>query len=142
MPGLAGQHPPSIPLKRGEHTFRMLEQTLGWTTPMLRDPNTADTWTWVVLAAHTQLRLARPLAADHHLPWQRPARPGCLTPARVRRDFRNIHQTMTSPTQAPNPSGPCHPLGTKNCTGAPRPAVGKKHPKQSSEIKRQANFVR
>ncbi|MEZ5086210.1 MAG: hypothetical protein R2722_08160 [Tessaracoccus sp.] len=55
-----------------EHTFRFLKQTLGWTRPMLRDPEVADRWTWLVLAAHTQLRLARPLAADHRLPWQPP----------------------------------------------------------------------
>lgn len=114
-----------------EHTFRMLKQTLGWTTPMLRDPNAADNWTWVVLAAHTQLRLARPIAADHRLPWQRPAPPGCLTPARVRRDFRNIHQNMTNPANAPKPTrpGPGRPPGTKNRTRAPRPPIGKKHPK-------------
>jgi hypothetical protein len=110
-----------------EHTFRMLKQTLGWTRPMLRNPNTADTWTWLILVAHTQLRLARPIAADHRLPWQRPARPGCLTPARVRRDFRNIHQTMPTPAQAPKLSrpGPGRPPGTPNRTRAPRPPVGK-----------------
>jgi hypothetical protein len=111
-----------------EHTFRMLKQTLGWTTPMLRNPATADTWTWLVLAAHTQLRLARPIAADHRLPWQRPARPGCLTPARVRRDFRNIHQNMANPASAPKLTrpGPGRPPGTPNRTRAPRPPVGKK----------------
>ncbi len=39
-----------------EHTFRMLKQTLGWTTPELREPATADRWTWLVIAADTQLR--------------------------------------------------------------------------------------
>src|SRR6185437_10722238 len=47
-----------------EHTFRFLKQTLGWTRPKLRSPQAADRWTWLVIAAHTQLRLARPLAAD------------------------------------------------------------------------------
>jgi hypothetical protein len=51
-----------------EHTFRFLKQALGWARPHLRDPAAADRWTWLVLAAHTQLRLARPLAADHRLP--------------------------------------------------------------------------
>lgn len=45
-----------------EHTFRMLKQTLGWTCPKIRDPQAADTWTWLILAAYTQLRLARPPA--------------------------------------------------------------------------------
>ncbi|NJP35966.1 hypothetical protein HCJ94_29470, partial [Micromonospora sp. HSS6-12] len=31
-----------------EHTFRMLKQTLGWTSPKLRDPHAADRWTCLV----------------------------------------------------------------------------------------------
>jgi hypothetical protein len=57
-----------------EHTFRMFKQTRGWTTPKLREPAAADRWTWLVIAAHTQLRLARPLAEDPRRPWERPAR--------------------------------------------------------------------
>jgi hypothetical protein len=47
-----------------EHTFRLFKQTLGWTVPKVRDPHTADLWTWLIIVAHTQLRLARPLAED------------------------------------------------------------------------------
>src|SRR6266542_1539853 len=68
-----------------EHTFRLFKQVLGWTAPKVRDPAAADRWTWLVIAAHAQLRLARPLAADLRLPWEKPAPPGRLTPARVRR---------------------------------------------------------
>ncbi|WP_436849454.1 hypothetical protein [Streptomyces massasporeus] len=68
-----------------EHTFRLFKQTLGWTVPKVRDPHTADLWTWLIIAAHTQLRLARPLAEDLRRPWERPAEPRRLTPARVRR---------------------------------------------------------
>ena len=80
-----------------EHTFRFLKQVLGWTAPKLRDPAAADRWTWLIIACHAQLRLARPLAADLRLPWQRPAPPGRLTPARVRRGFRNIHANTAPP---------------------------------------------
>jgi len=55
-----------------EHTFRFFKQALGWTRPRLRDPAAADRWTWLVIAAYAQLRLARHLAADLRLPWQRP----------------------------------------------------------------------
>jgi hypothetical protein len=58
-----------------EHTFRLFKQVLGWTAPKLRDPQAADRWTWLIIACHAQLRLARPLAADLRLPWERPARP-------------------------------------------------------------------
>ena len=77
-----------------EHTFRLFKQVLGWTAPKIRDPQAADRWTWIIITAHAQLRLARPLADDLRLPWERPAPPGRLTPARVRRGFRNIHATL------------------------------------------------
>lgn len=67
-----------------EHTFRFLKQTLGWTIPQVRDPEAADRWTWLVIAAFTQLGLARALAADRRLPWEAPAGPGRLTPPRPR----------------------------------------------------------
>ncbi|WP_327692384.1 hypothetical protein OG870_04520 [Streptomyces sp. NBC_00461] len=31
-----------------------------------------DLWTWLIIAAHIQLRLARPLAEDLRRPWKRP----------------------------------------------------------------------
>ena len=110
-----------------EHTFRMLKQTLGWTRPKLRDPAAADTWTWLIITVHAQLRLARPLAADLRLPWERPAPPGRLTPARVRRGFRNIRPTLPRLTGAPKPGkpGPGRPPGSKNRRPAPRHDVGK-----------------
>ena len=59
-----------------EHTFRLLKQTLGWTLPKLRDPHAADRWTWLIIATHTQLRLARPLAADLRHLHEEPDPPG------------------------------------------------------------------
>ncbi len=56
-----------------EHVFRFLKQTSGWTTPRVRHPEQADLWTWLVLVAFTQLRLARPCVADRRLPWERRA---------------------------------------------------------------------
>jgi len=43
-----------------EHTFRFLKQSMGWTTPRVRHPEQADRWTWLVVGAFTQLRLAPP----------------------------------------------------------------------------------
>jgi hypothetical protein len=110
-----------------EHTFRLFKQTLGWTAPKLRDPAAADRWTWLLLAAHTQLRLARPLVADLRRPWERPAEPGRLTPARVRRGFRNIRPTTPLPASAPKPSrpGPGRPPGSRNRHPATSHHVGK-----------------
>lgn len=110
-----------------EHTFRLLKQTLGWTRPKLRTPDAADRWTWLVIAAHTQLRLARPLAADLRRPWERPTQPGRLTPARVRRSFRNIRPTTCQPANPPEPTrpGPGRPPGSRNHQPTPSHDVGK-----------------
>ncbi|MYW04213.1 NF041680 family putative transposase [Streptomyces sp. SID3343] len=110
-----------------EHTFRMIKQTLGWTRPKLRTPEAADRWTWLIITAHTQLRLARPLAEDVRRPWERPAAPNRLTPARVRRGFRNLRPTLPCPARVPKPTrpGPGRPLGSKNQRPATRYDVGK-----------------
>ncbi len=111
-----------------EHTFRCLKQTLGWTTPRLRTPHAADRWTWLICAAYTQLRLARPLAEDLRRPWEKAAKPGRLTPARVRRGFRNIRPATALPASAPKPSraGPGRKQGSKNAHRATRHNPGKK----------------
>ncbi len=110
-----------------EHTFRFLKQVLGWTRPKLRDPAAADRWTWIVIACYAQLWLARGLAEDLRLPWQRPCPPGRLTPARVRRGFRNIRQALPDLASAPKPGkpGPGRPPGSKNRHPATRHDVGK-----------------
>ncbi len=123
-----------------EHTFRMIKQTLGWTRPKLRSPQAADRWTWLIIAAHTQLRLLREAAADLRHPWERPAQPGRLTPARVRRGFRNLRLHLTCPARAPKPSrpGPGRPPGSKNRHLATRHDVGKtvKRPESIKERSR------
>lgn len=110
-----------------EHTFRLFKQTLGWTRPKIRTPEAADRWTWLIIAAHTQLRLARPLAEDLRRPWERATVPGRLTPARVRRGFRNLRPKIALPASAPKPTrpGPGRPPGSTNRRPAPRHDVGK-----------------
>jgi hypothetical protein len=110
-----------------EHTFRLFKQVLGWTVPKIRAPRAADRWTWLIIIAHAQLRLARPLTADLRLPWERPAPPGRLSPARVRRGFRNIRTTLPCLAGAPKPGkpGPGRPPGSKNRHPASRHDVGK-----------------
>ena len=118
-----------------EHTFRFLKQTLGWTRPRVRTADQADRWTWLIVAAHTQLRLARTLAEDHRRPWEKPAaQPRRLTPARVRRGFRNIRPTTSLPASAPKPThpGPGRPPGIKNKQAARHHNVGKRARTQTS----------
>jgi hypothetical protein len=110
-----------------EHTFRLFKQTLGWTTPKLRDPHAADRWTWLIITAYTQLRLARTLTTDLRRPWEPPTTEDRLSPARVRRAFRYLHPKTTHPAGAPKPSrpGPGRPPGSTNRRRAPRHDVGK-----------------
>jgi hypothetical protein len=110
-----------------EHTFRLFKQVLGWNRPKIRTPEAADRWTWLIIAAHTQLRLARPLAEDLRKPWERRTVGHKLTPARVRRGFRNIRGNTALPASAPKPSrpGPGRPPGSRNRRPAQRHNVGK-----------------
>ena len=110
-----------------EHTFRLFKQVLGLDRP--EDPRP---------------RRRGPLdLADHHRPYPAPPRPaarcgpapalgtprpaGRLTPARVRRGFRNIRATLPCLAGAPKPGkpGPGRPPGSKNRRPAPRYDVGK-----------------
>ncbi|HEY5179522.1 MAG TPA: NF041680 family putative transposase [Dermatophilaceae bacterium] len=110
-----------------EHTFRFVKNTLGWTTPSLRTPEQADRWTWLVVAAYTQLRLARGLVDDLRLPWERQRKPGRLTPARVRRGFRRLGPSLGTPASPPKTQtpGPGRPKGTRREERTRYPAIKK-----------------
>jgi hypothetical protein len=103
-----------------EHTVRFAKQTLGWTTPRPRHPEQADRWTWLVLAAYAQLRLARAVVADARLPWERPRPRGRLSPVRVCRGFPRLLAALGSPAATPKPAGrsPGRPKGS--AAGPPR----------------------
>jgi DDE superfamily endonuclease len=119
-----------------EHTVRFCKQTLGWTTPRPRHPEQADRWTWLVLAAYTQLRLARQLACDQRLPWERPRPQPRRSPYRVRRGFPRLLCALGSPASAPKPSGcsPGRPKGRPSGPATRYPAVKKpaKKPKKKA----------
>jgi hypothetical protein len=110
-----------------EHTVRFATQTLGWTTPRPRHPEQADRWTWLVLACYTQLRLARQVAADARLPWERPRPQPRLSPYRVRRGFPQLLAALGSPATAPKPAGrsPGRPRGRSSGPAARYPAIKK-----------------
>jgi hypothetical protein len=114
-----------------EHTFRFLKQQLGWDKAMLRDPAAADRWTWLIITCHAQLWLARDLAADIRLPWQRPqprtATTQVMTPGRVRAGFRVVRHAAGTPASSGKYAtpGPGRPPGSPNKRKAPRRHVGK-----------------
>ena len=119
-----------------EHTVRFAKQTLGWTTPRPRHPEQADRWTWLVLAAYTQLRLARAIVDDQRLPWERPRPPARLSPCRVRRGFPRLLCTLGSPAATPKPCGrsPGRPKGRRSGPATRYPAVKKTSSKSTKPV--------
>jgi hypothetical protein len=108
-----------------EHTFRFLKQSMGWTTPRVRHPDQADRWTWLVLAAFTQLRLARACVADQRLPWERRYDPARLTPTRVHRTVSALLVQLGTPAKPPKPCGrsPGRPKGSLSGRAKRYPAL-------------------
>ena len=110
-----------------EHAYRFAKHALGWDKAALREPEQVSRWTWLILCAFTQLRLARPVAEDHRERWERRRRKGSLTPGRVRRDFGRLAALAGTPASPPKPSkpGPGRPKG-RTSGPAPRHPVLKK----------------
>ncbi len=108
-----------------EHTFRFCKQILTWPTLRVRDPEQADRWTWLVLLAYTQLRLARSVVADQHLPWERRLDTRPLTPYRVRRAFCTVLPLVGTPAKPPKPCGrsPGRPKGARSGLAPRYPAI-------------------
>ena len=125
-PNLAEGWPADVARYALAQTCRFFKQTLiKWTTPTRRSPAAADRWTWLLLLAYVQRRLARDQMADVRLPWQRPLPPARRTPARVRRGFASLLRTLGSPVNAPQPWGrsPGRPKGKRSHPAKRVPAV-------------------
>ena len=69
-----GRRPGETGWSKGQH--RAPGRPYGWTAPKIRSPKAADRWTWLIIAAHTQLRPARHLIDDLRHPWEKLAAPG------------------------------------------------------------------
>ena len=110
-----------------EHAIKFLKLTLGWTAPRVRHPEQADRWTWLILAAYSQLRLARSIVADRRLPWEKPLPQKRLTPMRVLRAFCGLLPSLGTPASAPKPRGrsPGRPRGSFSGRAKRYPATKK-----------------
>jgi len=80
-----------------EPSLRFRKQKLSWTLPHFQTAERCDRWTWLVEAAFWQLYLARDLAQDQPLPWQKPL--ACLTPTRVLGSFALLFEQLGTPTR-------------------------------------------
>ena len=85
------------------------------------DPEAADRWTWLVVAAHTPAQ-ARPPAARRTSPCPGNVPHPAHSPRPRFRRNSNIHATMPCPAGAPEPTkpGPGQPPESKNRRPAPR----------------------
>jgi hypothetical protein len=110
-----------------EHTYRFAKHALGWDKTALREPDQVARWTWLIIAAITQLRLARPVAEDHRQRWERRRKPGKLSPGRVRRDFARLAALAGTPASPPKPSkpGPGRPKGRTSTPATRHPVIKK-----------------
>jgi len=110
-----------------EHTYRFAKHALGWDKAALRHPGQVARWTWLIICAITQLRLARPAAADHRQRWEPRRKPGKLTPGRVRRDFGRLAALAGTPASPPKSSkaGPGRPKGRTSTRATRHPIIKK-----------------
>ncbi len=128
-----------------EHTFRFLKSMLGWTAPQVRTPEQGQRWTWLILAAHAQLRLAQTLTDDLRRRWEKPLpAQRAMTPGRVRRGFSTLRRHLGTPARTAKftiagpgrPKGTTRPARTRHDVGKKRSTVdtakpGKQEPKGS-----------
>ncbi len=86
-----------------EPAFRFRKQHLFWTRPQFQDSKRCDRWTRLVDSAYWMVWLARDLAQDKPLPWQKSL--SKLTPGRILRDMGALFTQIGTPTRAPQTRG-------------------------------------
>jgi SAM-dependent methyltransferase len=139
-----------------EHTFHLFKQTLGWTAPKIRTPQAADRWTWLILAAYTQLRLARRLALIYAAHGRNPPHPNGSPPPGSVETFGTYARISPVPLPHRNPPDQDradHPAAatttarnvTTSTSSERRPAnPGRRNPNQpipahAGQVKKQGN---
>lgn len=117
-----------------EHWYRFAKQRLHWTTPQLATPGQCERWSDLMPLVMWELGLAKGVAADRPLPWQKPQSVGNLTPGRVAQGMGGVIATIGTPTCVPKPRGksPGWPLGKARTCRERQPVLkkGKKEAKK------------
>jgi hypothetical protein len=113
-----------------EHGYLPAKHNLGWDAAALRKPEQVARWTWLIIAAITQLRIARPAADDHRQRWGTPQQAGETDPRPGPPGFRSPdHDSRDAGTPAsppkPSKAGPGRPKG-RTSTPATRHPILKK----------------
>lgn len=86
-----------------DHWYRFAKGRLHWTLPMFATPEQEERWSNLMTLLTWQLWLARPVATDCPLPWQKPLQH--LSPGRVCQAMPAILARIGTPTQVCKPRG-------------------------------------
>ena len=86
-----------------EPAFRFRKQYLSWVRPQFQDSERCDRWTCLVDIAYWTVWLARDLAQDRPLPWQKSLPK--LTPGRILRGMAALFTQIGTPASAPQTRG-------------------------------------
>ncbi len=124
-----------------EHWYRFLKQRLHWCLPKLSTPEQSEHWSDLMPIVTWQLWLARSVAGDRPLPWQKPLSVDSLSPGRVAQSFGSILVAIGTPTQPPKLRGnsPGWPKGTPRTPRKRYPTVKKRcDPAEVSSAKERA----
>jgi hypothetical protein len=117
-----------------DHWYRFAKQRLYWTLPNFGTPEQAERWSALTPFITWELWLARLVAADNPLPWQKPQ--AKLTPGRVCQGMGAILAVISTPTQEPKPRGKSSgwPQGCSRKRRERYPVVkkGQKHRKKAA----------
>lgn len=102
------------------------------------NPEAGERWTWLIIAAHTQIRLLREAAAGLRRPWEKPAEPVGSPPPESAGGSGTSARTCTvrlghQNRQLPDPAGP---LARRNRQSAIHYDVGKTVKRPESIIER------
>lgn len=109
-----------------DHWYRFAKQRLHWTLPQVSTAAQMERWSDLLVLVSAQVWLAREVAADCPLPWQK--RQARLTPGRVCAGFGSLLALIGTPAQAPKRRG--------KAVGWPVGRVRKRRPRQEVVRKR------
>jgi hypothetical protein len=112
-----------------DHWYRFAKGPLHWTLPQVQTPEQAERWSDLMPLVTWELWLARAVAADKPLPWQKVQTQ--LTPGRVRQGMGGILAQIGTPAGVPKPRGkaPGWPKGRSRTPASRYPIVKKSSPK-------------
>lgn len=86
-----------------EPAFRFRKQHLFWVRPQFQDSERCDRWTFLVDSAYWMVWLARDVAQDNPLPWQKSL--SKLTPGRILRGMAALFTQIGTPAAEPQTRG-------------------------------------